>query len=171
MKHIIIITGLIFSLSLPTQAQEKAQPKEGPNSFSISKFFYKVTPILEKKEKAELKQELSELQRKIDNHMVHVQSLGDSILMGVKLDTVDIPPHFTAFWGAVEVPRLSPLERAADELQREIAEVDKEISELKNEIQKIHNTFKRDKKYVEKNILLGFIQWDSKKDSSSADKK
>jgi len=166
MKLLTTVIGILILLNTSLQAQNDAESKQSSKSFSLSEIFYKVRPVLDKKEKAELKQELTETQSRIDKAINYRTSLKDSIFMETKLDTVKIPVHLRMLGGYINIPKLTPIQKSAKDIQIEIKELDKKIENPGKEKQKILDTFARDEKYMEKNILFGFITWDSEKDTT-----
>jgi len=127
MKLLTTVIGILILLNTSLQAQNDAESKQSSKSFSLSEIFYKVRPVLDKKEKAELKQELTETQSRIDKAINYRTSLKDSIFMETKLDTVKIPVHLRMLGGYINIPKLTPIQKSAKDIQIEIKELDKKI--------------------------------------------
>jgi len=166
MKMLTLMTCILIFQMNPLQAQVEPETKKSSKSSFFSRLFYDVKPLLSDEEITEFEEELALIRTEIQFKTNLQGTLKDSIFNNVKLDTVKIPSHFSLFRGYINIPKLTEMQEAASDIKVKISKVNQKINSLKTEERKILRMFKRNKKYMEKNILLGFIQWDSKKDST-----
>ena len=128
---------------------------------------YGTYPILSKSEKVKILKKKQTIEDRVYALADSIKSINEKIKHINMTDTVIIRQHMIFLGGAFTIPALTDAERQKkkklEPLKKQLQLFKRDKEDFSAELREINNLIKKDKKYLEKKILWGFIIWEIEK--------